>query len=101
MTNDRAETEETPRTSPNRIPKFQDVNPDTHVFQCKYHFIAHFTSIDYLAQKKKKVDVTSFMPKEWALPKELNFLSQVHLPTSDSPAINLCDSIIRKANMLN
>jgi len=63
-----------------------DVN--THQFQ-------------HYCQKKKKIDIKKLMPTPWELPKELHFLSQVHLPVSDSPAINLCDAIVRKANMLN
>ena len=54
-----------------------------------------------MAQKKKKVDTSSFIPKEWSLPKELAFLSEVNLHNSESPAINICDAIIRKANVLN
>ena len=53
---------------------------------------------DY-CQKKKKIDVKQYMPSDWELPKEL-FFNQVNLPVSESPAINLCDAIVRKANML-
>ena len=75
-----------------------DVN--THQFQRKCRTKLSKTCIDY-CQKKKKIDIKKLMPTPWELPKELHFLSQVHLPVSDSPAINLCDAIVRKANMLN
>ncbi len=37
------------------------------------------------------------MPTQWELPQEM---FEFHLPQSENPTINLCDAIVRKANMI-
>lgn len=37
------------------------------------------------------------MPTEWELPESQN---AINFPQSQNPTINLCDAIVRKANMI-
>ena len=78
---------------------FKKINTDTHEFQCKLWtiFVDFFILTDY-GQKPRPVDIHKLMPTQYELPSEM---FEIHLPQSENPTINLCDAIVRKANLLN
>ena len=49
-------------------------------------------------QKKKKLDVKKLMPTAWDLPNDLTIVHKDHTKNS---TIFLCDSLVRKANILH
>jgi hypothetical protein len=54
-------------------------------------------SVDFPV-KKPKVDISKIIPSRWELPDEV---FKINLPGSLNPTINLCDALVRKADMIN
>jgi hypothetical protein len=75
-----------------------NINSDTHEFKCKFQK-THYSSVllDY-GKKLTRIDVNKIIPKAWDLPEE--FFEFV-VPSSDNPTIVFCETLVRKANIMN